>query len=61
MGEVHLAVAVLEQVGHGSVEHSRPSAGKTGGVLPALNAEPTGFHSDHVHALILQEGIKETH
>src|SRR5438445_10175330 len=60
-----LSVRILQNVGHGSVQHANaPATGrragvKSGGVVSHRLASAAGFHSEQTHLLVCDERMKQ--
>src|SRR6267143_1960401 len=61
MRQINLSIVTLEQIGHGALQDSRLSSGKTHGVLSARNPQAASFDADHLHLLVSDERVEESH
>src|SRR5207244_12574891 len=60
MSQFNLAFFVGEQKSFRSLQHAKPAALKTRGVLATPNSFATRFDADHPHMSILQKRMEQT-
>ena len=58
MGQLHLAVAVLQQVTGRTVQHSRCAPGQSGGMLSRVKAATGGLNTYHTD-ISIKERVKQ--
>src|SRR5205807_6403520 len=60
MGQLNLAILIREQKCFCSLKNTQPSSLKSRRVFAGSNSFATGFDSNHAHARIAQERMKQT-
>src|SRR4249920_1729414 len=60
MGQIHLSIVTLKEIGHGALQNARSATGKTRGVPSARDPHTAGFDADHFHLLVPYEGMEES-
>ena len=61
MSQINLSVVTLEQIGHGALQDAWLSSGKTCGMLSTLHPQAAGFDANHLHVLVPDERMEESH
>src|SRR5262245_62063914 len=61
MGQINLAIVILEQIGHGTLQDSWLSAGKPSGMFSTCDTQATGFDTNHLDLLVPDECIEESY
>ena len=56
-----LAELILQQIGAVAMQHARAAPGEARRVLRRVHAMAAGFHAEHPHRGVIQEGVEQPH
>ena len=61
MRQINLSIVTLKQIGHGALQDTRLSSGKSRSVLSARDPQAAGFDANHLHLFVPDERMEESY
>src|SRR6476660_6037681 len=60
MRQINLSVGILKKIGHGPLQHTWRSSGKSRRMFSARDSQTARFNTDHLHLLIPDKRMEES-
>src|SRR6185295_651157 len=61
MCQIDLPIGILKEIGHGPLQHTRRSSGKSRRMFSARDTQAARFNTNHLHLLVPDERMEESY